>query len=43
MLRLPDLLEYVLEKTEVGRLRLSSLEPPLLNEHLHQVAQEKKA
>ena len=36
-LRLPDLLEYVLEKTEVGRLRLSSLEPPDVNARLVEV------
>jgi len=37
ILRLPDLLEYVLEKTEVGRLRLSSLEPPDVNARLVEV------
>lgn len=42
VLRLSDLLEYLLEQTNVGRLRLSSLEPPDVDSRLVQVVADSK-
>jgi threonylcarbamoyladenosine tRNA methylthiotransferase MtaB len=39
-LRLPELLELLLERTEVGRLRLSSIEPPDVDAELLRVMAE---